>query len=143
MFCLNRREDFIWGFLLRNLFWGKPGLMAKLSKFEDFSEMPTNHWKKHQQEIHSIFNNYFWIKVWNITSHQNWKPLRGYRIKAILRFFEPARGLWNCNNKETNMKVFNWISSIPYRNKTHCMPTFRCIHLLSGVSPLFRRDTLE
>jgi len=38
----------------------------------------------------------------------------------------------------------------PAENKTHCMPTFRCIYLLSGistcilpVSPLFTRGTLE
>jgi len=31
----------------------------------------------------------------------------------------------------------------PTENKTHCMPTFRSIHPLSGVLPLFTHGTLE
>jgi len=33
------------------------------------------------------------------------------------------------------------VFDIPTENKTHCMPTFRCIHPLSGVSPLFTCGT--
>jgi len=43
----------------------------------------------------------------------------------------------------TVIKKNKEIETFPTENKTNCMLTFRCIHLLSGVPPLVTHGTLE
>jgi len=85
--------------------------------------LPTSSFKRDRKLIQTLF-------------HPR-KDRRDILFPGLKHFYQHLK---NKKNMRLEEKINKKILKNPTENKTHCMPTFRYIHPLSGVSPLFTRN---